>query len=178
MRKNATKVLATVAAIALACTTAFAATETRFDYEHVVELDPSYEIIIPASVRITSKTTAIPIEVANAKDFGTGYVAVKMKQTVPNGNFMALDKLKETPPAEEGWWSGTKLPYDLITADGTEILYNRDGSWDTQYLNAELATFTGDAVKSYSMILDINEKTQPGKYGGLIQYTVEFVKGQ
>ena len=152
--------------------TALAAEETRFDFVYTAE--PTYELSIPSQINITSASTDVPIAVTNAKNFNGGKVSVKMAQTVPNGNFMSLSKLKEGG-SEDGWWTATELKYDIITADGTEILYNRNNKWDTQYLNAELAAFIGNASKAYTMKLDITDKTESGHYAGLIQYFVEFV---
>jgi hypothetical protein len=160
------------AAVLMLGSTALAADETRFDFQYAAE--PSYEIVIPSQVNITSASTDVPIEVVNAKNFNGGTVSVKMAQTVPNGNFMSLSKLQEGGP-QDGWWTATELKYDIVTADGTEIRYNRDNKWDTQYLNAELAAFSGDETKAYTMVLDINDKTESGSYAGLIQYLVEFV---
>lgn len=171
MKKIATLFL-TLAMLFVISTSALATSETRFEYKYVAE--PTYEIIIPSTITIDSLSTDVPIEVVNAKNFNGGTVSVKMAQTVPNGNFMSLSKLIEGGQYD-GWWTATELKYDIFTADGTEILYNRNNSWDKQYLNAELASFDSSGVKSYTMVLDVNEQTESGLYAGLIQYAIEFI---
>ena len=170
MKKMASLLLAVT--MLFSCVAVAFADETYFTYSHnpvVPDPDPTYSITIPASITLHDGDNDIPLTVSDAQNFGTGKLSIKMAQTVPNGNFMSLSRLDD-----KGWWTGDELKYDVTTADGNQILYNRNGKWDTQYLGQELASFTGNGSKNYVITPDVKENTKAGEYAGYIQYTIEF----
>lgn len=170
------KIIASVVALALcaATLTSVSAAElnqnsteegaTNFSFE--LKADPTYTVTIPETVSMEKEGSQVDLSVKDAANLDGKKISVTVAGTNYFRDQMVLENLEASGPRDS-------MRYQIITENGAVIETNA-GAGITA-VGKEIASFTEDGTKSYTVKPVVQSNNRPGVFTGSITYGISLV---